>query len=434
MAHYVFRLPDVGEGMAEAEIVDWHVEVGSVVEEDQPLVDMMTDKATVEITSPVSGTVLSLHGAKGDKRPIGSELVVLEVEHADNDTAAAAPPPPSTVREQSRPPVARPDAQPALPPSATSTTELGARGLRPSTPGFETRPADEAPQASPAVRRRARDAGVELQFVAGSGPGGRITMDDLQVYLDSRGRESARSQVARRRRDGVEEIPMVGLRRRIAERLQDTKRRVPHFAYIEEIDATALEDLRRILNAKHSDGRPRLTLLPFLIRALAVVLPDFPQINARFDDEAEIVHRHRAVHAGIATQTRDGLVVTVIRHAEALSLWETAEELARLSGLARSGKAGQAELTGSTITITSLGPMGGLATTPIINQPEVAIIGVNKMIDRPVVRDRQVVIRTMMNLSASFDHRIVDGWDAAAFIQRVKELLEHPAMLFVDPS
>ncbi len=433
MAQYVFRLPDVGEGMAEAEIVDWHVEVGSVVEEDQPLVDMMTDKATVEITSPVSGTVLSLNGAKGDKRPIGSELVVLEVEHVCNDSAAASSPT-NPIAEQARPPVARPDAQSAVPPSATSTTEHEARGSpRPAKFGFETRSADEAPQASPAVRRRAREAGVELQFVAGSGPGGRITMDDLQVYLESNDRERPRSQVAGRQRDGVEEIPMVGLRRRIAERLQDTKRRIPHFAYIEEIDVTALEDLRRILNAKHPASRLRLTLLPFLIRALVVALPNFPQINARFDDKAEVIHRHQAVHAGIATQTRDGLVVTVIRHAEALSLWETAEELARLSVLARSGKAGQAELTGSTITITSLGPMGGLATTPIINQPEVAIMGVNKMIDRPVVRDRQVVIRTMMNLSASFDHRIVDGWDAAAFIQRMKELLEHPAMLFVDP-
>jgi 2-oxoisovalerate dehydrogenase E2 component (dihydrolipoyl transacylase) len=417
MGRYVFKLPDIGEGMAEAEIGDWYVSVGSVVREDQPLVDILTDKATVEITSPVSGTVLSLNGAKGDKRPIGSELVVLEVEGATgNDTDRPVP----LVTEQAPPAIeSREEPKPA--PVADASGAIG--------PGR----ADEAPQASPAVRRRAREMGVELQFVTGSGPAGRVTMEDLQTYSRMDGKAAAGAPKTGRR-DGTEAIPVIGLRRKIAERLQDTKRRIPHFSYVEEIDVTALEELRALLNKKHADHRPRLTLLPFMIRALSVALPDHPQLNATFDDAADILHRHRAVHAGIATQTPNGLVVTVLRHAEALSLWETAGELTRLSALARAGKAGRAELTGSTITITSLGAMGGLATTPIINQPEVAIIGVNKMIERPVVRDRQMAIRTMMNLSSSFDHRVVDGWDAAAFIQRVKELLENPAMLFMDPS
>jgi 2-oxoisovalerate dehydrogenase E2 component (dihydrolipoyl transacylase) len=416
MGRYVFKLPDIGEGMAEAEIGDWYVSVGSVVREDQPLVDILTDKATVEITSPVSGTVLALNGAKGDKRPIGSELVVLEVRGAtENDIDYPVPP----VTAQA-PPAIESCEEPKPAPVADASGAIG--------PGR----ADEAPQASPAVRRRAREMGVELQVIVGTGPAGRITMDDLQTHSSRSGKDAAAPTTGQR--NGTEAIPVTGLRRKIAERLQDTKRRIPHFSYIEEIDVTALEELRTLLNTKHADRRPRLTLLPFLIRALSVALPDHPQLNATFDDTADVLHRHRAVHAGIATQTPNGLVVTVLRHAEALSMWEVAGELTRLTALARAGKADRAELTGSTITITSLGPMGGLATTPIINQPEVAIIGVNKMIERPVVRDRQMVIRTMMNLSSSFDHRVVDGWDAAAFIQRVKELLECPAMLFMDPS
>lgn len=416
MGRYVFKLPDIGEGMAEAEIGDWYVAVGSVVREDQPLVDILTDKATVEITSPVSGTVLSLHGAKGDKRPIGSELVVLEVEGANgNDCDHPVP----LVTEPTRPAIDTRD-EPKPAPVADASV-----AIRPGR-------ADEAPQASPAVRRRAREMGVELLLVVGSGPAGRITMEDLDTHSNLRGNTAMGAQTTGQR-DGTEAIPVIGLRRKIAERLQDTKRRIPHFSYVEEIDVTALEELRALLNTKHADHRPRLTLLPFLIRALSVALPDHPQLNATFDDAADVLYRHRAIHAGIATQTPDGLVVTVVRHAEALSLWETAAELTRLSALARAGKADRAELTGSTITISSLGPMGGLATTPIINQPEVAIIGVNKMIERPVVRDRQMVIRTMMNLSSSFDHRVVDGWDAAAFIQRVKQLLEYPATLFIDP-
>ncbi len=417
MGRYVFRLPDVGEGIAEAEIGDWHVAVGSTVQEDDPLIDMMTDKATVEITSPVSGTVVALHGVKGDRRPTGSDLVVLEVDGAGNATAVPAPdaappaPPPSTpAPPRPAPPATHAPAPPPAPPPA---------------------PAGEAPQAAPATRRRAHELGIDLQYVPGTGPGGRITAGDLQSFVDAGGR-SGTPRPGGARRSGVEDVPVIGLRRTIAERLQDTKRRVPHFSYVEEVDVTAVEELRATLNERYAGQQPKLTVLPFLIRAVARCAPDFPMVNALFDDAAGVVHRHAAVHAGIATQTANGLVVTVIRHAEALSLWETAAELSRLSALARAAKAGRAELSGSTITITSLGALGGIATTPIINHPEVAIIGVNKIVERPVVRGGQMVIRTTMNLSGSFDHRVVDGWDAASFIQAVRGFLEVPATLFMD--
>lgn len=417
MGRYVFRLPDVGEGIAEAEIGDWHVAVGSTVREDDPLIDIMTDKATVEITSPVSGTVVALHGAKGDRRPTGSDLVVLEVDGAGNATAAPAP---------NASPPAPPPPKPAPPPPALPATHA----LAPP-PAPPPAPAGEAPQAAPATRRRAHELGIELQYVPGTGPGGRITAGDLQYFVDAGGR-SGTPRHGCAQRSGVEDVPVIGLRRTIAERLQDTKRRVPHFSYVEEVDVTALEELRATLNDRYAGQQPKLTVLPFLIRAIASCAPDFPMINALFDDAAGMVHRHAAVHAGIATQTAHGLVVTVVRHAEAQSLWETAAELSRLSALARAAKAGRAELSGSTITITSLGALGGIATTPIINHPEVAIIGVNKIVERPVVRGGQVVIRTMMNLSGSFDHRVVDGWDAASFIQAVRGFLEVPATLFMD--
>ncbi len=421
MGRYVFRLPDVGEGIAEAEIGDWHVAVGAAVQEDDPLVDMMTDKATVEITSPVSGTVLELNGAKGEKRATGSELVILDVEGSGNATVPA-----SEARTASPSPVmtAPPPAPSAPPPpSPAPARPLAATAVPARTFG-------SPPLAAPSTRRRAHELGIELQYVAGTGPGGRITEDDLQAYADG----GSRTWPGATRRTAVEDVPVVGLRRTIAERMQDTKRRVPHFSYIEEVDVTALEELRTALNARHAGQRPKLTLLPFLLRAIAAVMPGFPMINALFDDTAGVIHRYAALHAGIATQTANGLVVTVLRHVEALSLWEMAAELARLSDLARAGKASRAELSGSTITLTSLGTLGGIATTPIINQPEVAIIGVNKIVDRPVVRDKQVVVRSMMNLSSSFDHRVVDGWDAASFIRSVRQMLETPAMLFVEPA
>jgi 2-oxoisovalerate dehydrogenase E2 component (dihydrolipoyl transacylase) len=282
--------------------------------------------------------------------------------------------------------------------------------------------------ASPAVRRRAWDLGIELQFVPGNGPAGRITQEDLDSYVAAGARSAVGAALARR--DGVEEVPIVGLRRAIAEHLQQSKRHIPHFSYIEEVDVTALEELRAELNHRH-ESRGHLTLLPFLVRAILDAVSEHPQVNARFDDEAGILHRHNAVHVGIATQTDAGLLVPVLHHAESFDLWQAAAEIARLAELARTGKASREELTGSTITVTSLGALGGLAATPVINYPEVAIIGVNRIAERPVVHAGQIVIRKMMNLSSSFDHRIVDGWAAASFIQRIKRNLEQPALLFV---
>lgn len=423
MARFVFKLPDVGEGIAEAEIAAWHVKVGDRVEEDDNLVDVMTDKATVELPSPVSGTVIEINGKAGDMMPVGSALVVLET---DEDAAKAA------MAQQKAAPDPEPEPEPATAPEPDPEPAAPAPKPQPAAGGAaQQRPAPGArPAASPAVRRRAREMGIDLRHVRGTGPGGRITHDDLDHHVAGGATPRRPSQAAP---DEVEEIPVIGLRRRIAERMQTSKQRIPHFAYVEEVDVTALEELRAHLNATKGEERPRLTILPFLILALARTLPDFPQINARFDDEAGVIRRHRALHVGIATQTDNGLMVPVIRHAEALDLWAAAEAVARVADNARAGRASREELTGSTITITSLGPLGGIVSTPVINHPEVAIIGVNRIVERPMIRDGQVVARKMMNLSSSFDHRVVDGWDAARFIQRIKTLLENPATIFMDP-
>jgi 2-oxoisovalerate dehydrogenase E2 component (dihydrolipoyl transacylase) len=427
MGRYVFKLPDVGEGTAEAEIVAWHVAVGDRIEEDQQLVDVMTDKATVEMTSPVSGVVVSIHGEPGAMAPVGAPLVELEVEGAGNANGQVASP---SKAEPVKPP-AQPQASPA------KKSEKVAKDATPEEPKGAPRPIavarakDARPLASPAVRKRAQELGIPLQFVPGSGPGGRIDHADLDAYVASGDRTSAvRGGYAKR--DGVEEIKIIGLRRKIAEKMQQAKRRIPHFAYVEEIDMSELEELRVHLNVSKRADQPKLTLLPFLIRGLVRLLPSYPQINARFDDDAGIVHRFAPVHIGIATQTANGLIVPVVRHAEALDIWQLATEIARIAALTREGKASREELSGSTITITSLGALGGVVTTPVINHPEVAIIGPNAIVDRPVVRGGQIVVRKMMNLSSSFDHRVVDGFDAAEFIQRLKNLLEHPATLFMD--
>ena len=424
MGKFIFKLPDVGEGTAEAEIVAWHVKVGDVIDEDQHLVDVMTDKATVEMTSPVSGRILSLHGEPGAMAPVGAPLVEFEVEGAGNESTvksngavkpvAAAPPPAPKLEE--RIVAAAPRAAPAVEPpfaSAAAPRKFGGK-----------------PLASPAVRQRAVELGIELQFVQGAGPGGRILHGDLDAFI-ARGGRSAPQTGGLVHRQGVDEIKVIGLRRKIAEKMQDAKRRIPHFAYVEEIDMTEIEALRAHMNAARSKDQPKLTLLPFMMRALVKVLPEFPQINARFDDEAGVVHRFHPVHIGVATQTANGLIVPVVKHAEAMDLWQAATEVARVSAAARENKASRDELSGSTITITSLGPIGGVVTTPVINHPEVAIIGPNAIIERPVVRDGVIVVRKMMNLSSSFDHRVVDGYDAAQFIQRVKALLEHPALMFM---
>lgn len=432
MGRYVFKLPDVGEGIAESEIATWRVQVGDVVTEDQPLVDMLTDKAAVELPSPVAGKVVELCGQAGDMIPVGAQLIVLEVEGAGNAADAPAAPVQNPAKAEQKgvtaavaatpPPAAVAAAAPAPAPAPSAPKPAAATAV-PRKPG-------EKPVAAPAVRQRARELGVDLRQVVGSGPAGRITHADLDAHVESGGRPQVASHKAPRTE--VEEVKVIGMRRKIAEAMQRTKQRIPHFAYVEEIDVTELEALRIHLNDTRKEGRPKLTLLPFLMRALVRVLPDFPQINAVFDDEAGVVRRYAGVHCGIATQTPNGLVVPVVRHVEALDVWEMANEVRRLSDAARNGKAARDELSGSTITITSLGALGGIATTPIINAPEVAIVGVNKIVERAVFQRGVVVPRLTMNLSSSFDHRIVDGYDAAQFIQAVKKQLEHPAALFMD--
>lgn len=409
MGKYLFRLPDLGEGTVEAEIVAWHVRPGDEVEEDQPMLEVMTDKATVEITSPVTGRVVSVHGELGKAAAVGSTLVAFATGEAENKVGAEEPAPAGVAM-----------------PAAESVGDLN------RAPAFHYREG-EKPTASPAVRRQASELGVDLKSIAGTGPGGRILREDLQAKSPPAPAptQPAAAPVAIAVGDAIEEVKIIGLRRKIAEKMQEAKRRIPHFAYIEEVDVTALEDLRAHLNATKTAERPRLTLLPFLITALVRALPNYPQINARYDDDAGILRRYGAVHLGMATQTPGGLIVPVIRHAEQRDVWGLAVEIARLAKATRDSTATREELTGSTLTLTSLGPLGGIAHTPVINHPEVAIIGPNKIVERPVVRDGQIVVRKMMNISASFDHRVVDGYDAASFIQLIKNLLENPATLFM---
>jgi 2-oxoisovalerate dehydrogenase E2 component (dihydrolipoyl transacylase) len=417
MGVHVIKMPDIGEGIAEVELVAWRVKPGDTVAEDQVLADVMTDKATVEIPSPVVGTVIALGGEIGQAMAVGSELIRLEVEGAGNVKAAGKAAPAAPARAAPTPvPVASPP-----PPQATAPVVPPAR-----------QPGDK-PIASPAVRQRAWDLGIELQFVPGGGAGGRVTHEDLDAYAArAPGTQPSNAGTRYAERTGEEAIPVIGLRRKIAQKMQEAKRRIPHFTYVEEVDVTELEALRARLNAKRGAERARLTLLPFLMRAIVLAVRDFPQINARFDDVAGVVTRHGAVHIGIATQTDAGLMVPVLRHAEARDLWSSAAEIARLAEAARTGKAAREELSGSTITITSLGAIGGIVSTPVINHPEVAIIGVNRMVERPVIRGGAVVPRLMMNLSSSFDHRVVDGLHGAEFVQALRGYLECPATLFVE--
>ena len=403
MAARSIKMPDVGEGVAEAEIVEWHVALGDVVREDQIVAAVMTDKATVEIPTPVAGVVAFLGGAVGDRLSVGSELLRIEMQ-------GSAPPAPEAAVSAPKPAVASFTTAPTPPPPRLN---------------------QEKALASPSVRKHARESGVDLQAVAGSGPNGRVTHEDIEAHLAAQ-RQAPSPAAARAPNTSVEIIRVIGLRRRIAENMAEASRRAAHFAYVEEVDVTALEDLRAALNARASEARPKLTLLPFLMLALAQACADFPQINAHYDDEAQEIRRYRAVHLGVATQTPAGLAVPVVRHAETLKLHDAAREMRRVTEAARAGSARREEMSGSTITLTSLGPLGGIVSTPILNRPEVAIVGVNKIVVKPVWRDGVFVPRKAMNLSSSFDHRVVDGWDAASFIQRVRELLETPALLFVD--
>jgi 2-oxoisovalerate dehydrogenase E2 component (dihydrolipoyl transacylase) len=423
----IVKLPDVGEGVAEAELVEWHVEVGQSVLEDQLLAAVMTDKATVEIPSPVAGTVVALGAEVGGVLAVGAELIRLEVAgEGDAEVSAArreAAAPPS---EPSPAPVTPPPPKPAPPTAEPPMFPAPSARLQAGPP----RPPGEKPIASPAVRRRARDAGVDLRQVRGTDPSGRISHDDLDAFLTG-GPQTAVAR-ARAANTGIETVKVIGLRRRIAQAMAESTRRVAHFSYVEEVDVSALEELRATLNAENRQDRPRLTLMPFLMQALVKAVADFPEMNAHYDDEAETIERYGGVHIGIATQTPSGLMVPVVRHCETRSLWNFAAEVHRLAESAREGQATRAELTGSTITITSLGALGGIVTTPVINRPEVAIIGVNKEVVRPVWQGTQFVPRMMMNLSSSFDHRVIDGYVAARFVQRIKGLLEAPATLFIE--
>ncbi|MBE7416976.1 MAG: 2-oxo acid dehydrogenase subunit E2 [Ideonella sp.] len=457
MSERTIKMPDIGEGIAEVELVAWHVKPGDTVAEDQPLADVMTDKASVEIPSPVTGTVTWVGGAVGTVFAVGAEIVKIEVAGsaasargapAAAKTAGASAATTSVAKAQAA--VAAPAPAAAVAAAAAPATRAAVAAAAPraavAAPSLAAKPPAERPIASPSVRRRAWELGVDLARVRASGTAGRVMHADLDAYAKANpgvARDAAAQPSAAiaptlpmtpsgTPREGVESIAVIGLRRKIALRMQDAKRRIPHFSYVEECDVTELEALRAALNAHHGAARGKLTLLPFLMRAIAAAVAEHPAVNALFDDEKGVLARHAPVHVGIATQTGSGLMVPVVRHAEALSLWQAAAEVARLAAAARAGSITRGELSGSTITITSLGAIGGIVTTPIINAPEVAIVGVNRIVERPVVRGGQVVVRQTMNLSSSFDHRVVDGHVAALFVQALKRLLETPALLFVD--
>jgi len=418
MSQYVFRMPDLGEGTVSAEVLQWHVKTGDMVKEDQIIADVMTEKAAIEIPAPVSGRVVRTQGEPGEMIAVGSELIVFDTG-GDALSAGASE-------------AAAVDA--AAPPAAAAIAVSAAPAAAPA-------PACARVMASPATRRRAKEAGIDLQTIAGTGPGGRVTREDFEAVASgaaAAGRAAgaagrpATAPAARAPRTGTTEVKVIGLRRVIAQRMSEAKRNIPHFAYVEEVDITELEALRVHLNATAPEGTPSLTLLPFLGLALARVLPAYPQCNALYDAERNVVVQHAVLHLGIATQTPDGLKVPVVRHAESLTLRELAAAIRDVADRARRNKSPREELSGSTLTITSLGRMGGIASTPVINAPEVAIIGVNKAIERPVVRGGTVAVRLVMNLSSSFDHRFVDGYDAASMIQALKSLLEHPATIFMQ--
>jgi len=451
-SEHVIKMPDIGEGIVEVEVVAWRVQAGDQVSEDQILADVMTDKATVEIPSPVKGRVLALGGEVGELMRVGSALIRIEVEGeagalAPAASAATAPAPAPSPAPAPVSAASAPAPVPAPSPSPTPIAPPAVAAHAPQDLGLSL--ADK-PIASPSLRRRAWELGVDLTQVRGTGLGDRIMQADLDAFVASHGSQlrppapavasapavaptsAPRLPRSGSRGDGVEAIRIVGLRRKIAEKMQDAKRRIPHFSYVEEVDVTELEALRLKLNIQYGASRGKLTLLPLLARAIVRTLPDFPQINARLDDEAGVINRFDAVHLGVAAQTPAGLMVPVLRHAESHDLWSCAAEIRRLAEAARSGRATRDELSGSTITISSLGALGGIVTTPVINSPEVAIVGVNRIVERPMIRNGQVVARQMMNLSSSFDHRVVDGQDAAEFIQALRGLMESPALLFID--
>ena len=428
MAKYDFKLPDIGEGVVEGEVVTWHVSVGDSVSEDDPIVDVMTDKATVTIPSPTDGTVLSLNGEVGDMIAVGSVLIEFDTDgtalEAPSDTEE-----PEVVEEE------KPEEEKK--PSAKIERKVEVKEPEISKPIERSAPeipvsSSKTVLASPAVRRRARESGIDLSSLNGSGPAGRIRHADIDAFVAGGGAVMGAPPVAySTKRSGISEVKIVGLRRKISEQMVKSAFSIPHFSYFEEVDVTELEALRQALNASRGEDQPKLTYLPFIMLALAKIMPEHPECNGHFYDEEGVVHRHEAVNLGIATQTDRGLYVPVVKNVEAMDVWQAASDLIRVSGAARTGTASLDDLTGSTFTITSLGREGGLGATPIINHPEMAILGVHKAREMPVVRSGNIVVRRIMNLSSSFDHRVIDGADGASLVQHLKRMLEHPAMIFM---
>ncbi|WP_020406439.1 dihydrolipoamide acetyltransferase family protein [Hahella ganghwensis] len=439
MGSFSFKLPDLGEGIVESEIVEWYVKTGDVVEEDQHIADVMTDKAVVEVTAPVSGIVTAIACEAGEMLAVGKELIRFDTEACGSGTSSHASA--SDAQDQNNS-VSQPKPADITPKGERTSNSPNKETVDQSPPvACSASPSREAPLpvsngvsgtvlASPSVRQRARDEQVNLADVPGSGPAGRISHKDLDDFIASGGVLASPAGL-RSRRNGQTDVKIKGLRRVIAQKMLQTKRNIPHYSYVEEVDVTALEELRQHLNANRESHQPKLTLLPFIMQALVKALPKFPHCNAHYDDETSILTQFEAVHMGIATMTNAGLMVPVIKHSESLDLWQSASEVSRVSEAARNNTAKADELSGSSITITSLGALGGIVSTPIINAPETAIIGINKLQERPVVKDGAIVIRKMMNLSASFDHRIVDGYDGAQLIQALKRLLENPGAIFV---
>jgi 2-oxoisovalerate dehydrogenase E2 component (dihydrolipoyl transacylase) len=426
MGTYAFKLPDIGEGVVEGEVVEWMVSVGDTVKEDDPILSVMTDKATVEIPSPVDGKVTKIIGEPGDILPVGEVCIEFEVDGAGNASA-------STEEVETKP---EPVAEPAPAKEVPKPEPVAEKAPEPvAAPAPVARAAGTKALASPAVRQRAREANIDLQIVAGSGPGGRISHADLDRHIA--GGASGASSFApvgatmKTKLTGTEEVKVIGLRRKIADSMMSSYSTIAHFSYFEEVDITALEELRQHLNSTRPEGAPKLTYLPFIMQALVKALKESPECNALYDDEANVVTRHQAIHLGIATQTDRGLYVPVVKHVEAMDIWQSASEMVRVTSATRDGKASADELSGSTFTITSLGRLGGLGATPIINKPEVGILGVHNAKERAVVRNGQIVVRRMMNLSSSWDHRVVDGHDGATLVQKVKTLLENPATIFM---
>lgn len=428
MAKYDFKLPDIGEGVVEGEVVTWHVSVGDSVSEDDPIVDVMTDKATVTIPSPTDGTVLSLNGEVGDMIAVGSVLIEFDTDGTALESPSDAEEP--EVVEEEKPEVEKK-------PPAKIERKVEVKEPEISKPIERSAPeipvsSSKTVLASPAVRRRARESGIDLSSLNGSGPAGRIRHADIDAFVAGGGAVMGAPPVAySTKRSGISEVKIVGLRRKISEQMVKSAFSIPHFSYFEEVDVTELEALRQALNASRGEDQPKLTYLPFIMLALAKIMPEHPECNGHFYDEEGVVHRHEAVNLGIATQTDRGLYVPVVKNVEAMDVWQAASDLIRVSGAARTGTASLDDLTGSTFTITSLGREGGLGATPIINHPEMAILGVHKAREMPVVRSGNIVVRRIMNLSSSFDHRVIDGADGASLIQHLKRMLEHPAMIFM---